>query len=308
MGSSGGAMRSPVYVGATPCVARFNSAVDAWRRRYGKTIAGAVSAVALMFSLTGASFAQVAPSEQNAQKPQESAVSSTNQLRLLPLTNVLPPQFVRMAPYGSPPITSDYCASVLAATKNRVLRFKNMPVKVYITPFPEPGFTESCIKGFDEWENRTNGLIAFLRVDDPEQARVRVVWKRLGDKGNSKDCMLGAQTITRWQAKHPTPMGVVPVSGIPVPIFIPRIGAQYSVEPQIIEVNLDLVYSRDKDIRLLVLKNIVTHELGHALGLLGHSPVRADLMYPETDETSRLSQRDINTITKLYQMKVDIPL
>lgn len=239
---------------------------------------------------------------------EDEALSAGNQMNLIPLTNVLPPQFVRIAPYGSPKITSDYCNEVLAATKNRVLRFKNMPVKVYITPHPEPGFTEACIRGFDEWENRTNGMIAFLRVDSPEQARVRVVWKRLGDKGSSKDCMLGAQTITRWQAKTPMPMGVVPVSGIPVPIFIPRIGAQYSVEPQIIEVNLDLVFSRDQDIRLLILKNIVTHELGHALGLLGHSPVRADLMYPETDETSRLSQRDINTINKLYQMKVDIPL
>jgi len=235
-------------------------------------------------------------------------ISASNQLNLIPLTNVLPPQFVRMAPYGSPKITSDYCTEILAATKNRVLRFKNMPVKVYITPFPEQGFTEAVIKGFDDWETRSNGLIAFIRVDNPEQARVKVVWKRLGNKGSSKDCMLGAQTITRWQAKNPMPMGVVPVSGIPVPIFIPRIGAQYSVEPQIIEVNLDLIYSRDKEIRLTILKNIVTHELGHALGLLGHSPVRADLMYPETDETSRLSQRDINTINKLYQMKVDIPL
>ncbi len=238
----------------------------------------------------------------------DAAISSSNQINLLPLTNVLPPQFVRIAPYGSAPIDSDYSADIMNATKNRVLRFKNMPVKVYITPFPEPGFTEACIKGFDEWENRTNGLVAFLRVDDPDQARVRVVWKRMGSQGNSKDCMLGAQTITRWQAKRQTPMGVIPVSGIPVPIFIPRIGAQYSVEPQIIEVNLDLVYSRDRDIRLLVLKNVVTHELGHALGLLGHSPMRADLMFAETDETSRLSPRDINTIKKLYQMKVDIPL
>ncbi len=93
-----------------------------------------------------------------------------------------------------------------------------------------------------------------------------------------------------------------------MPIFIPRLGAQYSVEPQIIEVNLDLVYSRERGHSPFGFENVVTHELGHALGLLGHSPMRADLMFSETDETSRLSQRDINTIRKLYQMKVDIPL
>ncbi len=264
---------------------------------------------AVLFCTSAPVLAQEPPPVSPATTPSlDATVTPSNQIHFLPLTNVLPPQFVRIAPYGSPPIHSDYCSDVLTATKNRVLRFKTMPVKVYITPFPEPGFTEACIKGFDEWETRTNGLIAFLRVDDPEQARVRVVWKRMGDQGNSKDCMLGAQTITRWKAKSSTPMGVIPVSGIPVPIFIPRLGAQYSVEPQIIEVNLDLVYSRERDIRLLVLKNVVTHELGHALGLLGHSPMSADLMFAETDETSRLSQRDINTIKKLYQMKVDIPL
>lgn len=251
---------------------------------------------------------QLQNSTQIQTQPQDAAISGVSQLNLVPITNVLPPQFVRIAPYGSPPIMSDYCGDIMNATKNRVLRFKNMPVKVYITPYPEPGFTEAVINGFDDWEKRTNGMVSFLRVDDPNQARVRVVWKRLGEKSANKDCMLGAQTITRWQAKNPNPMGVIPVSGIPIPIFIPRIGSQYSVEPQIIEVNLDLVFSRDPDIRLLLLKNIVTHELGHALGLLGHSPMRADLMYSETDETSRLSPRDINTIKKLYQMKVDIPL
>jgi predicted Zn-dependent protease len=71
---------------------------------------------------------------------------------------------------------------------------------------------------------------------------------------------------------------------------------------------LDLIQTKDPAVKYQCLQNIVTHELGHALGLLGHSPNLADIMYPVTDEHSRLSQRDINTVKKLYDQKCDIPL
>ncbi len=78
--------------------------------------------------------------------------------------------------------------------------------------------------------------------------------------------------------------------------------------PQVIEVNLDLIYSKMPEQRYLLCKNILAHELGHALGLLGHSPEKGDLMFSVTDEYSRLSQRDLNTLQKLYERKVDVPL
>jgi tetratricopeptide (TPR) repeat protein len=49
------------------------------------------------------------------------------------------------------------------------------------------------------------------------------------------------------------------------------------------------------------------HELGHSLGILGHSPDSTDVMYPTTTETesARLSNRDANTICALYSSKGD---
>lgn len=234
-------------------------------------------------------------------------IDATNQLTAIPLTGAGSPQFVRMAPAGSKPSTEDYLPEVFKATKDRVFRFKTMPIPVFITPFQDAGFTDACIKGFEQWENRSNGLIRFVQVDNPGKARVQVVWKRLGVDPKDPDTALGAHTITKWK-KNPATLATLPVGGIPVPLMIPNFGSKYSVPPQVIEVNLDLIYRRENDVRLLLLQNVVTHELGHALGILGHSPIKGDMMYKETDECSRLSQRDVNTLTRLYRMKADVPL
>ena len=103
-------------------------------------------------------------------------------------------------------------------------------------------------------------------------------------------------------------VALMSVGAIPVPLYIPRFGPKYKVPPQVIEVNLDLIDSKVQDVKFLVLQNIVTHELGHALGILGHSNAKSDMMYPITDEHSRISERDLNTVSRLYKLKVDIPL
>ena len=230
----------------------------------------------------------------------------------LPYTNTSPVRFYRITPVASASsarrVSSDYLNTILKATKNKVLRFDKMPIPVFITPLRNKLYTNSCIKGFEAWEARTNGRIRFVQVADINQARIRVKWNKLGLKKDSDDCALGAHTVTKWKKRGKGKLAVMSVGAIPLPLYIPRFGPKYSVPPQVIEVNLDLIDSKRQDIKFLVLKNIVTHELGHALGILGHSSNREDMMYPVTDQHSRISNRDLNTLSKLYNMKVDIPL
>ncbi len=223
----------------------------------------------------------------------------------LPLVNLMPPRFYRIEPPNQAKEADDYIPDVMAATQKRVMRFKSMPVPVYVTPYKESRYTRACIQGFENWESRSNGLIRFVQVADPRLARIRVIWSQLGLGTDDNDCALGAHTVTKW--KRNTSANPLLMS-LGVPVSIPGMGKKYQVPPQVIEVNTDLIDSKIEEIRFITLKNIVTHELGHALGLLGHSPHRADMMFAVTDENSRLSQRDMNTIKRLYEMNVDIPL
>ena len=47
-------------------------------------------------------------------------------------------------------------------------------------------------------------------------------------------------------------------------------------------------------------RNILTHELGHALGYIGHSASASDVMYPYVSTIYDLSTRDINHLHQLY--------
>jgi hypothetical protein len=227
-------------------------------------------------------------------------------VQLLPLANESKVTFVRI----EPPNTNfeqvgDYFETVVTSSKHRLLRFQHMPVPIYITPFQDKDFMRACNAAFEMWEQRSNGIVRFTQVDDPTRARIRVIWSHLGMGTHPNDCVLGAHTITQWSVAPGSGLTSLVFGGIPV--SLPR-GPKYVVQPQVIEVNLDLIYAKPEELRSRLLRNVVAHELGHAVGLMGHSPQRSDLMNALTDECSRLSQRDINTLRRLYNSPADITL
>jgi hypothetical protein len=211
----------------------------------------------------------------------------------LPALDVAPPRLLRIEPDG-PKNTSDYFAQVMLGTTNRIFKFNAMPIPVYIQP-NQPGYVSACNKALETWEIRTNSMIKFAPVGSQPQARISIIWSHLGMPADPSSTEFGAHTITEWKVK----------TGGMFPGNTQRTG---TVTPQIVEVNLDVIEARKPEQQLPLLQNLITHELGHAIGIIGHSPERGDMMYTETDEFSRISQRDLNTLQKIYSRKCDFPL
>jgi len=209
----------------------------------------------------------------------------------LPAPNVEPPRFLRIEESGATD-NGDYLAQIMSNTKDRVYRFVNMPVRVYIQPPPKPEFELACERAWQNWQFRSVGLVSFIRVPRADQARVRILWAHLGDS------TLGGHTITNGTSFS--------IGGVPLPVFMPR--SKTDVPPQEIDLNLDPILREDAELQPLLVENLVTHEIGHALGLIGHSLNRDDMMYTETDVFSRITQRDLNTLRRLYKLRADVTL
>lgn len=208
----------------------------------------------------------------------------------LPSLDVTPPHFLRIEQDGVRN-DSDFFDQVMLATSNRIFRFETMPIPYFIETAP-PDYVDAVKKALQTWETRTNSMIKFVPVASQQQARITIIWSHMGIPADRNATEFGAHTITEWKVK----------TG---PFASQKTG---TVKPQYIEVNLDVIDPRDADHKLPLLQNLVTHELGHALGLMGHSPDRGDMMFRDTDEYSRISQRDLNTLRKIYSRKCDFPL
>jgi hypothetical protein len=157
-------------------------------------------------------------------------------------------------------------------------------------PVDPARFAEAVWRALTTWEEALEGLVSFRRVNDPADARLRL--RVLPEEALSLEPearVLGATEAVRRACQ---PHGWDPDSE--------RMQVSFTVPEAI-------VYAAD-EFGLLTssqVEAIALHEIGHALGMLGHSPIPTDLMYRVLGErvaARGLSDADVNSFVSLYRL------
>lgn len=159
-----------------------------------------------------------------------------------------------------------------------------MPLKVFIedgsgTEGFRDYYPDFMRKAFNEWQNTSNGKISWREVSSPQQADIVCTWT-----ANAKPRGPGVEA-----GETKSTIGVNRLTG----------------QQNIIRANISVLTSlmgrsfSDTDTYKTCL-----HEVGHAIGMEGHSNTPSDIMYPvlNSAQTPYLKERDINTIAALYSV------
>jgi len=177
--------------------------------------------------------------------------------------------------------------------QDKVLRWdpKKFPLKVYIEPnskLPDY-YIKNVERAFTSWTKATNGYIKFEFTRTPQNADIDF---RFINKDNSQ--------CTEENCKYVLAYATPTISGSKLKKF----DIKFSITD-----NYNNIF-KPRDIYLASM-----HEIGHSLGIMGHSFNEDNLMYPSNVEENPLHSKyrsrgitlqDINTIRLLYAIKPDI--
>ncbi len=184
---------------------------------------------------------------------------------------------------GSGP--DDYFASISLSGAITKWTPEKMPLKVYLAPTQgvqgyKPGYSDGVKASLQEWADSSGGNVSFVFVQDKGKSDI--------DFAFSNDIKAVSNPAEGGEAKvYPGPQGIV--------------------KAQIVVLTLDPSPAQPMSESLM--HWICLHEIGHALGMMGHSNQHNDVMYssmPLSTGGRGLSDRDKNTLKHLYSDAVAV--
>ena len=199
------------------------------------------------------------------------------------ILGLLPAYPEALQPSRYVPSASDYYLEIAELSESR--KWNSFPIQVSIGNVPTETWAQGAREAFSIWKE----MLPLELTAEPQEADIRFNWER----GTDIEGAVGEET--EW-------------------VQFRRVGGELTGRKvAVISVDLARRWSKDE------MRAIVLHELGHALGIQGHSESKGDIMYWQVQEKTRRvvvpgvpyafpwktlvskpSQRDLNTLIRLY--------
>jgi len=165
-------------------------------------------------------------------------------------------------------LSDNYISNAVNASGSYVI-WQSMPVRVFIS---ENSYKKVVEAAFTTYNNSFNGLISFSFVENPDNSQIKVTFPSRIESSES-DQFIAGLTNNFSSGK-----------------YIQSSTIQLLTEKNGVNLSSTSVY------------NTALHEIGHALGINGHSQNRDDIMFAQTQSgrTASLTSRDLATLKIMY--------
>jgi tetratricopeptide (TPR) repeat protein len=221
-----------------------------------------------------------------------------------------------------------YIAEIIQQSMGAVTTFGKMPITVYINdgsvkPYKRY-YDEAAKEAFKEWEKASEDKIKFQFINDPTKTDLQVAWNeefedfpwqpklKTDDISAEKERIKYRKANMAVQAGSMLAMVAGSMVGVPFlgtagylggSLASPYLGYKGTKNEKLspdIKINTKIFENMTEEQIKAKIKQIAMHQIGHAIGIYGHSDDPADIMYSDFKAT-KLSERDIKTIREIYK-------